>query len=77
MAILSNKSNGFVEGRNRFMSTNDYVKYLTETFIKHFELPKEERKQLKLDKKSAREPALTHWFGLLPLSISMLLKRRG
>ncbi|MCJ8006816.1 YqzE family protein [Lederbergia wuyishanensis] len=59
------------------MSTNDYVKYLTEAFIKHFEMPKDERKQLRLDKKIAKRPILTHWFGLLPVSISMLIKRRG
>ncbi|MBS4217166.1 YqzE family protein [Bacillus sp. FJAT-49711] len=59
------------------MSTNDYVKYMTETFIKHFELPKEKRKQLRLDRKNARRPALIHWFGLLPISISMFIKRRG
>lgn len=26
------------------MSTNDYVKYMTETFIKHLEKPRSERK---------------------------------
>ncbi|MBS4199652.1 YqzE family protein [Bacillus sp. FJAT-49732] len=59
------------------MSTNDYVKYITEAFIKHFEMPKDERKQLKLNRKMARPPVLTNWFGLLPISISMLMKRRG
>ncbi|MBS4176358.1 YqzE family protein [Lederbergia citrea] len=59
------------------MSTNDYVKYLTETFIKHLEMPKAERKQLRLDRKDAKPPAMYHWFGLLPISLSMLFRKRG
>jgi len=59
------------------LSTNDYIKYITETFVKHFEIPKEERRQLRLEKKEAKPPAIFQWFGLLPLSISMMFKRKG
>lgn len=58
------------------MSTNDYLKYMTEIFIKHFEMSKDERKQLRRERKEARPPKLFHWFGLLPISIRMVFKRK-
>lgn len=50
---------------------------MTETFVKHLEMPKEERLQLKLERKNARRPALYHWFGLLPFALNMFFKRNS
>ncbi|MBS4209615.1 YqzE family protein [Bacillus sp. FJAT-50079] len=57
------------------MSGNDYLKYMTETFVRHFEQPKSERKQIRLERKEARPPTLFHWFGLIPASITMLFRK--
>ncbi|MCJ7839320.1 YqzE family protein [Lederbergia sp. NSJ-179] len=57
------------------MSFDDYMKYMTETCIKHFERPKAERKQMRLERKKASPPKLYQWFGLVPYSIRMIFKR--
>ncbi|WP_230200083.1 YqzE family protein [Bacillus niameyensis] len=59
------------------LSFNDYVKFMTESFVKHFELPKSERIQLKQERKEAKPPMIYQWFGLLPFSIRMLFKKNG
>ncbi|WP_018661546.1 YqzE family protein [Heyndrickxia acidiproducens] len=48
------------------MSTNDYVKYMTQTFMHHMNTPKTERKQKKELKKQEMTPFMTRWFGILP-----------
>lgn len=57
------------------MPVNAYLKFMTETFVKHFEQPKEERKKMRMEKKGARSPFLYRMFGLLPMSIAMMMKR--
>ncbi|MDQ0175163.1 YqzE family protein [Bacillus chungangensis] len=59
------------------MSTNDYVKFITETFIKHFEVSKKDRKQQRIQRKEERAPFLLRWFGFLPHSLTMLFKKRS
>ncbi|MFS0643997.1 YqzE family protein [Siminovitchia sp. 179-K 8D1 HS] len=57
------------------MSTDDYVKYMTETFIKHLERPRSERKDARKKRKEEKGPFLFNWFGLIPFSLMMLVKK--
>ncbi|SID83498.1 Uncharacterised protein [Mycobacteroides abscessus subsp. abscessus] len=38
------------------MKTNDYVKYVTQTFVKYMDQPKDERKKQKESRKDEKEP---------------------
>lgn len=58
------------------MSTTEYVKYMTVTLVTHFEMPRAERKQMRLQKKEVRRPFLDQCFGLIPISLSMIFRRR-
>ena len=51
------------------MKSNDYVRFLTKTFVEHFETPKDERIKRKLEKKQQKEPFAYKWFGVLPYSV--------
>jgi len=57
------------------MNTNDYVKYLTQTFVQYMDQPKDQRKQLKKEKKDQKEPFMLRWFGILPYAISYSVKK--
>jgi hypothetical protein len=58
------------------MKTNDYVKYLIQTFIKFVDQPKEERKQLRLERKENKAAFWYRWFGILPYVFYMQTKNR-
>ncbi|MGE6258998.1 YqzE family protein [Heyndrickxia sporothermodurans] len=58
------------------MSTNDYIKFITQTFVKHFDTPKLDRKQIRIQRKEEKAPFLLRWFGLLPYSVLMIFKRK-
>ncbi|PLT34729.1 YqzE family protein [Bacillus sp. V5-8f] len=58
------------------MKTNDYIKFLTQQFVKYMAVPKAERKQQREDKKKAKEPYVSNWFGVIPFAFMMLLKRK-
>lgn len=58
------------------MSTNDYVKYMTQQIVSYIDCPKEERKSRKAERKHASEPLLTRWFGMIPFAMMLLLKRK-
>lgn len=58
------------------MSTNDYIKFLTQQVISYFDKPKHERKEAKQKKKEERPPITFHLFGIIPMAIGMLLKRK-
>ena len=51
------------------MSSNDYVKFLTEQIVGYMSGSKEERKE-------NREPFLFRWFGLLPMAVMYSIKKR-
>jgi hypothetical protein len=53
------------------MSFQEYLKYLTKLFVQYVETPKEERKQRKLP----RETWSSRWFGTIPMSIRLLLRK--
>ncbi|MEW9107721.1 YqzE family protein [Cytobacillus gottheilii] len=48
------------------MKSNDYVKFMTETFVKYMDQPKDERKKNRQQKKVEKEPFLFRWFGVIP-----------
>ena len=58
-----------------FMSVNDYVKFITQTFVQHYEKSPHERKTLKKQKKNEREPFLFRWFGIIPYAFMILFKK--
>jgi len=52
------------------MSSNDIVKYITQEFVKYIDTPKNERK------KKVRSKGSSHWFGMIPLAIRMVFRKR-
>lgn len=61
------------------MSTNDYVKYVTQQIVKYMDTPRETRKQIKEDRKHEEisTPYYTNrWLGVLPFSIKLLMKKK-
>ncbi|CAH0345716.1 YqzE family protein [Bacillus sp. CECT 9360] len=58
------------------MKTNDYIKFLTQQFVKYMAVPKDVRKQRREKKKKMRKPFVSNWFGLMPFALTMLFKRK-
>lgn len=58
------------------MKINDYIKFLTQQFVKYMDVPKDERKLQRENKKKLKKPFVSNWFGLVPFSIMMMLKRK-
>jgi hypothetical protein len=50
------------------MSSNEYVKYLTQRIVKYMDTPKIERKATKPHK----EHWVNRWFGMIPMSLKMM-----
>lgn len=57
------------------MKTNDYVKYLTQTFVKYIDQPKGKRKKARNEKKQAQATLLYRWFGIIPYILMGNMKR--
>lgn len=57
------------------MKTNDYVKFMTQEMVKRMNQPKDILKEKKAQKKREREPSISKWFGMIPMSISLWLSR--
>lgn len=57
------------------VSTNDYVKFMAERLIKRMETPKSERREMKKERKEMKTPFLVRWFGMVPFSIFIALKK--
>nr|WP_029191111.1 YqzE family protein [Ornithinibacillus scapharcae] len=59
------------------MKGNDYVKFMTQQVVSYIDLPKEERKQRKLNQKAEKQyPVLGNkWFGVLPYAIKSIFRR--
>jgi YqzE-like protein len=53
------------------MSFQEYLKFLTRMFVQYVETPKEERRQ----RKNPREAWSSRWFGAIPMSIKLLLRK--
>lgn len=58
------------------MKTNDYVKYITQTFVKYIDQPKDVRIKHKHDRKETKEPFLYHWFGVIPYVLISMFRRK-
>ncbi|MGR5984971.1 YqzE family protein [Bacillus cytotoxicus] len=54
------------------MSTNDYVRFVTQQFVSYMDDPKEDRKQKKERRRAEKAPFLNRWFGMMPLSAALL-----
>ncbi|WP_042458343.1 YqzE family protein [Neobacillus dielmonensis] len=57
------------------MKTNDYVKYMTQTFVKYVDQPKDERKRLRLERKQSKASFWYRWFGIVPYVLYSEFKR--
>ncbi|WP_082129882.1 YqzE family protein [Aneurinibacillus tyrosinisolvens] len=53
------------------MSSQEYVRYLTQQFVRYIETPKEKRV------KKQKEAWSYRWFGVLPLGLSILFRRKN
>ncbi|MDN4594888.1 YqzE family protein [Polycladomyces subterraneus] len=53
------------------MSSKDLVRMMLERMIWYVETPRQERKQLQKKK----EPWTVRWFGMLPISLSMMMNK--
>lgn len=58
------------------MSTNDYVRFITEQFVNYLDMPKDERRQERLQKKISKEPLSVRLFGILPTAFLLMLRRK-
>ncbi|MFC0269976.1 YqzE family protein [Metabacillus herbersteinensis] len=59
------------------MSTNDYVKYLTQQLVKYMDTPKAERIQQKQKKKQTEAPPYSNrWLGILPFALKLFMEKR-
>jgi hypothetical protein len=57
------------------MKTNDYVKYVTQTFVKYMDQPRDERKKQKESRRDEKEPFLFKWFGIIPYALLAGMKK--
>ncbi|AIC98855.1 YqzE family protein [Bacillus subtilis] len=58
------------------MKTNDYVKYMTQQFVKYIDTPRDERKERKEVRKETKTPVSQQLFGILPYGFRLWLKRK-
>ncbi|HZG55545.1 YqzE family protein [Paenibacillus sp.] len=54
----------------------EIVKYVTQRVVQYIETPSDRRKAERERRKQSSEPWTVRWFGLIPMSLSMLLPRR-
>lgn len=58
------------------MKTNDYVKYMTQTFVKYIDQPKEDRIRLKQERKQSKASFWYRWFGIIPYLLYIEMNKR-
>lgn len=49
----------------------ELIKFLTQRFVQYLEMPREERRR----RRQVKEPWTVRWFGMIPLSLRMLIRR--
>ena len=54
---------------------NDYIKYLTKTFVEYYDQPIDQRKQIKQERKQLKQPLKLRMFGLIPSTIEYYITR--
>lgn len=57
------------------MSTNDYIKFLTQQFVRYYDVPKGERRERREQRKEEKPSFSYRWFGILPFAMKMLFRR--
>lgn len=57
------------------MSTNDYLKFVTQQIVSYIDSPKEERLNKRLQKRTNQAPFQNRWFGMIPFATMLLLKK--
>ena len=57
------------------MKTNDYVRFITQEMVKRMDQPRDILEEEKARKKQEREPRASKWFGMIPMSISLWMKK--
>ncbi|MFD0713746.1 YqzE family protein [Paenibacillus sp. GCM10027626] len=57
-------------------SRDELIKYVTKQLVVYMETPRQERKRQRQAAKAARQPWLTHWFGIAPLGIAIWWRGR-
>lgn len=55
----------------------ELVKYVTQRLVELIDMPGDVRKERRHLRRSARQPWTARWFGLIPMSVSLLLKRKN
>ena len=58
------------------MSTNNYLKFITEEIVKYMNSSREERKERRETDKQEESVVLNRWFGILPFSFKLFFKGR-
>ncbi|AXN37503.1 YqzE family protein [Peribacillus butanolivorans] len=58
------------------MSTNAYIKYLTQQLVEYFNLTKKERKEKRRHRKEDKNTGVSHWFGIVPFALSMFVRKK-
>ncbi|NEU29630.1 YqzE family protein [bacterium LRH843] len=58
------------------MSFNDYVKFVTQQVVLKMDQPKEQKRAERIEHKTERLPFRYHAFGMIPLGLSILWKKR-
>ncbi|MDQ0337678.1 hypothetical protein J2S00_000448 [Caldalkalibacillus uzonensis] len=56
------------------MSSQELIKFLTQTLVKYMDTPSDERKKRKHMRKVQRGEWHVHWFGMVPAALNMLLR---
>ncbi|MCQ2008407.1 MAG: YqzE family protein [Sporolactobacillus sp.] len=51
------------------MKSEDYVRFLTEQFVRYMETPREEREKARMEHKAKRPPLRNQLFGQIPNAI--------
>ncbi|MCL1630379.1 YqzE family protein [Sporolactobacillus sp. CPB3-1] len=51
------------------MKSDEYVRFLTEQFVRYMETPREERKKARMEQKAQRPPLRNQLFGQIPDAI--------
>lgn len=57
------------------MTTNNYLRFLTEELMKYFNQPKEERKMKRKTRGSKSSYYFNRWFGIIPFSFRLFIKK--
>lgn len=57
------------------MTTNDYIKYMTEEVVKRIDEPRAVTKQRKQQRRLEKEPSMSKWFGVVPMAVTLWVRK--